>query len=114
MLSAEELTAFIQHEAAHAKGFGRKVPGVALRAFLRFLVSQGLVRDGLAAAIPSPRQHLHATLPTRATAQQIEKVLSCCQDGTATGLRDHAVLLLLVRLGLRAREVAFLTLDDLA
>ena len=95
VLSADELTAFIQYEAAHAKGFGRKVPGVALRSFLRFLVSQGLVRDGLAAAIPSPRQHLHATLPTRATTQQVEDMLSCCQDGTAIGLRDLAVLLLL-------------------
>jgi site-specific recombinase XerD len=111
-LSADDLTTFIQREAGSAKGFGRKVPGVALRSFLRFLVSQGLVRDGLEAALPSPRQFLHATLPARATAEQVTAVLACCQDGTPIGLRDHAVLLLLVRLGLRAREVVRLTLDD--
>ena len=39
-------------------------------------------------------------------------MLACCQDGTAVGLRDYAVVLLLVRLGLRAREVVRLTFDD--
>lgn len=112
-LAANDLTMFIQQEAAKSEGFGRKVPGVALRSFLRFLVSKGLVRDGLGAAIPSPRQYLYATLPARATEEQVRKVLVCCLNGTPIGMRDHAVLLLLVRLGLRAREVARLTLDEL-
>jgi hypothetical protein len=60
-LLADDLTLFVQTEAARAKGFGRKVPGVALRSFLRFLLAEGLVRDGLSAAIPSPRQYLHAS-----------------------------------------------------
>lgn len=111
-ISADDLSSFTQREATGRKGFGRKVPGVALRAFLRFLVARGCIRDGLAAAIPSPRQFQHATLPDRATAEQVNAVLACCQDGTAVGLRDYAVVLLLVRLGLRAREVVRLTLDD--
>jgi integrase/recombinase XerD len=112
-LSADDLMRFVQTEAARAKGFGRKVPGVALRSFLRFLIAEGLVQDGLCAAIPSPRQYLHATLPARATSEQVAAVLACCQDGTSVGLRDHAVLLLLARLGLRALEIARLTLQDL-
>lgn len=112
-LCADDLTSFAQKEAARRKGFGRKVPGVALRAFIRFLVGHGCIRDGLAAAIPSPRQHQHATLPERATAEQVNSVLACCQDGTAVGLRDNAVLLLLARLGLRALEVVRLTFDDI-
>jgi len=35
-----------------------------------------------------------------------------CDRRTSTGRRDHAILLLLVRLGLRAGEVAALKLDD--
>ena len=38
--------------------------------------------------------------------------MSSCDRRTLVGLRDHAVLLLLARLGLRAGEVAALTLDD--
>ena len=105
-LCADDLSSFIQREASRRTGFGRKVPGVALRAFLRFLTARGLVWDGLAAAIPSPRQYQHATLPDRATAEQVTAVLTCCQDGTPVGLRDHAVLLLLARLEMRAHEVA--------
>ena len=112
-LCADDLSAFAQREAARHKGFGRKVPGVALRAFLRFLSAHGWVREGLAAAVPTPRQYQHASLPDRATAAQVTAVLACCQDHTAVGLRDQAVLLLLARLGLRAQEVARLSLDDL-
>jgi site-specific recombinase XerD len=111
-VSADDLSSFAQSEAARRKGFGRKVPGVALRAFLRFLVAHGCIRDGLAAAIPSPRQYQHATLPDRATAEQVNAVLARCQDGTPVGLRDYAVVLLLVRLGLRALEVVRLRFDD--
>ncbi len=111
-VSGDDLSSFAQSEAVRRKGFGRKVPGVALRAFLRFLVAHGCVRDGLSAAIPSPRHYQHATLPDRATTEQVNAVLARCHDGTNVGLRDYAVVLLLVRLGLRALEVVRLTFDD--
>lgn len=76
-------------------------------------MAHGYIRDGLADAIPSPRHYQHATLPDRATIEQVNAALACCQDGTAVGLRDYAVLLLLVRLGLRALEVVRLRLDDI-
>lgn len=112
-LAADDLTQFVQAEAAKAKGFGRRMPGVAIRSFLRFLVAEGVVRDGLSAAVPSPRQYLHATLPARATSEQVTAVLAGCQDGTSVGLRDQAVLLLLARLGLRALEIVRLALEDI-
>src|SRR4051794_38141631 len=40
-LCADDLSSFAQKEAARRKGFGRKMPGVALRAFIRFLVARG-------------------------------------------------------------------------
>jgi integrase len=39
-------------------------------------------------------------------------MLASCDRRTLVGQRDHAVLVLLARLGLRAGEVAALTLDD--
>ncbi len=41
----------------------------------------------------------------------VERVVSSCDLTTPDGLRDRAVLLLLARLGLRAGDVAALTLD---
>jgi site-specific recombinase XerD len=42
----------------------------------------------------------------------ISRMLQCCANGTASGTRDYAILLLLSRLGLRAKEVASLQLHD--
>lgn len=52
-------------------------------------------------------------LPTHLAAAQVQKVLDSCNRASATGRRDFAILLMLSRLGLRADEVATLTLDDI-
>jgi len=44
---------------------------------------------------------------------QLAGLLASCDQDTAAGRRDFAILTLLARLGLRAGEVAALTLDDL-
>nr|WP_246252745.1 site-specific integrase [Mesorhizobium camelthorni] len=84
-----------------------------LRSFLRYLHAEGLVDDDLASAVPSLRTWKHATLPTFLTAPQLDAVLAHCDRSTAAGRRDYAILLMLVRLGLRANEVATLKLDDI-
>jgi site-specific recombinase XerD len=46
-------------------------------------------------------------------AHQVEKVLHHCDRRRKMGKRDHAILLLLARLGLRASEVMKLQLEDI-
>ena len=43
----------------------------------------------------------------------MQRVLDSCDRQTSLGKRDYAILLLLARLGLRAKEIATLTLDDI-
>jgi len=86
---------------------------VAVRSFLRFLVFRGEIRPGLEAAAPSPPQWRHASLPSRLTPEEVERVLAVYHDGTASSLRNRAMLLLLARLGLRAQDVITLCLDDI-
>ena len=52
------------------------------------------------------------SLPTYLTAAQVQKVLDGCDRTSAIGRRDYAILMMLAKLGLRADEVATLTLDD--
>jgi integrase len=54
-----------------------------------------------------------ATLLTYLSAAQVRKALDGCDRETVMGRRDYAILLLLAKLGLRADEVATLTLDDI-
>jgi site-specific recombinase XerD len=85
----------------------------ATRAFVRFLVGKGLVASGLVGAVPTVRQWKQASLPNYISADQVAAVVATCSDVSALGRRDRAILLLLVRLGLRASEVASLRLDDI-
>ena len=85
----------------------------SLRAFLRYLHHNGLSPLPLAGCVPSIRQWKFANLPTYLSAEQVQKVLDSCDRSSATGRRDYAILMMLAKLGLRANEVATLTLDDI-
>jgi len=83
----------------------------ALRAFLLHLRHRGKIKTDLAACVPTIANWSHATLPKFLPAGQVDQVLKHCDRRHTTGRRDYAILLLLARLGLRAGEVAALTLD---
>jgi site-specific recombinase XerC len=86
--------------------------GTALRSFLRFLFLHGETGTDLALAVPTVRQWRLSSVPRHIPAEDVERLLQSCDRSSATGRRDHAVLLLLARLGLRASEVLALELDD--
>ena len=109
-INAENISQFVAKEAAQRRGFGRKVPAVAVRSALRFLVASGDLRDGLQAAAPSMRTWKHAALPRNITKDQVDQVLADCPGNDPKSLRNRAILLLLVRLGLRAKEIVQLEL----
>lgn len=85
----------------------------ALRAVLRYLHIAGETSTGLAAVVPSTTCWRQASLPKALEAKHVRAVLAGPDRRTVIGARDYAVLLLMLRLGLRACEVAALTLDDL-
>jgi len=85
----------------------------AMRAFLRYLSFRGLCRLGLEQAIPSLAHWRLATLPASLTAKEVDRLVASCDGSSARCLRDRAIILLLVRLGLRAGDVVRLRLADI-
>ena len=85
----------------------------ALRAVLRFLLLVGATPQQLVFAVPSRPTWKQASLPKGLEPMQVRAVLSSCDRRTVGGRRDHLVVLLMLRLGLRACEVAALSLDDI-
>ena len=63
--------------------------------------------------VPSIRRWKLASLPTYLSTAQVQKVLDGCDRSTVMGRRDYAILMMLAKLGMRADEVATLTLDDI-
>jgi integrase len=85
----------------------------SLRGFLRYLHHKGVNPVVLAGCVPSIREWKFAHLPTYLSAEQVQNVLDGCDRASAMGRRDYAILMILAKLGLRANEVATLTLDDI-
>jgi integrase len=84
----------------------------ALRSFLRFGFAEGLMPNELsAAALSVPRRH-RSSLPMGIDRRTADALLDSCDRRRSKGRRDYAILLVLLRLGLRAGEVAGLRLQD--
>lgn len=112
-ISAGGVTGYIERHARDGSPASGKAMCWSLRAFLRYLHHRGLNPLALAGCVPSIKRWKLASLPTYLSAAQVQKVLDGCDRTTALGRRDYAILMMLARLGLRANEVATLTLDDI-
>jgi site-specific recombinase XerD len=111
-ISQEDVIRYIERHARDWSAESGKAMCWSLRAFLRYLHHRGLNPLALAGCVPSIRQWKLASLPTYLSTAQVQKVLHGCDRATAMGRRDYAILMMLAKLGLRADEVATLTLDD--
>jgi site-specific recombinase XerD len=112
-LRAPDVTDFVRRHAYNAgRAYARHLVQ-ALRSFLRYLRLQGKIKTDLEGCVLSVAAWSLASLPKFIPAEAVEKVLASCDRDTANGKRNHAILLLLARLGLRAGEVIHLNLDDI-
>ncbi len=112
-IGQEDVIGYVERHARDASAASGKAMCWSLRAFLRYLYRRGANPRELADCVPSIRGWQLTDLPTAPSCSQVEKVLAQCDRTTALGRRDYAILLLLAKLGLRANEVATLTLDDI-
>jgi len=85
---------------------------MALRSLLRFLHVAGLSATPLVGAVPAVAPWRKRSVPQGLSPAAVARLLHSCDRRSATGRRDYAILMLLSRLGMRAAEVAALTLDD--
>ena len=111
-ISQDDVTHYVECHARDRSPESGKAMCWSLRAFLRYLHHSGLNPLALAGCVPSIRQWKLASLPTYLSTAQVQKVLDGCDRTTVMGRRDYAILMMLAKLGLRADEVATLTLDD--
>jgi site-specific recombinase XerD len=114
-LAAPVIRAFITREAKRYRtSKAASLLAVTVRSFLRFAHYRGYLDRSLAVAVPAVAQWSVASIPRALPAPAVRRVIaeSKCRR-TPCGLRDRAILLLLSRLGLRAREVMLLDLDDI-
>lgn len=112
-LCAQDVTDFMLQQARRYSAGYTQLIASALRSFFRFLRQQAVITTDLARCVPTPARRRLSTLPKFMNADDVERLLQSVDQQTPKGRRNYAILQLLARLGLRAGEVATLTLDDL-
>jgi len=111
-LTAADVTAFVVARCPRQSRGAAKLTVTALRSLLGFLHVEGLIARSLVGAVPSAASWRLSGLPRALEGDQVRRLLDSCDRSMRTGRRDFAILTMLVRLGLRAGEVAGLGLED--
>ena len=107
-ITPEAVFAFLD---GHTGRTGWRLPYV--RNILRFLFWSGRTPRDLSDAIPVAPGRRPDGLPRHLEASVVQKLLEAVRGDCAIDLRDHAILLLMARMGLRAQEVVEIRLDDI-
>ena len=79
---------------------------------LGFLHLRGYTAQSLAEAVPRAANRWSGPPQPLLDADDVTRLLASCDRRTSAGRRDYAMLTVLARLGLRAAEVAALSVDD--
>lgn len=114
-LDTAMVTSFMVRETVAAASVETaKALVTAMRSLLRYLHVAGLVPVSLAGAVPRVPGWRLSSLPRGLEPEQVQRLLgtATAHRETPAGLRDYAVLVMMVRLGLRGGEVAALMLAD--
>lgn len=112
-LTTAEVTAAVRRRSAAVSVSTTQYFVSALRSFLRFCFLEGLVDRDLSQAALAVTGRRRSSLPQGIAKADADALLGSCDRRTRLGRRDYAVILTLLRLGLRAGELAALRLDDI-
>ena len=112
-LRPKDAISFVMNYAQRYQPKSMQVVASSLRSLLRYLQAQGWCGASLVAAVPRIAHWRLSSLPKGLGEDQVREFLSTFDQSKATGLRDRAMALLQLILGLRVSEVASLHLDDL-
>lgn len=107
-----EVNTFLLAESARCSVGAAKGRVAELRSLLRYLFVRELTATPLAAAVPSVAGWHNTGIPPSLSPTEVQALLDSCDRGRPNGVRDHAILTLVARLGLRSIEVSRMELDD--
>ena len=103
-LTAADVTGAVMSKSATVSVSATQFFVSGIRSFLRFCLVEGLVEVDLSQAVLAMTGRRRSSLARGITKADAGALLGGCDRRTALGRRDYALILTLLRLGLRARE----------
>lgn len=104
---------FVTGEGCRCRPSSVQVTASSIRCFFRFLLLYGLIDRDLSIVVPAMANWRLASLPATVSEAELERLLAVVDTATPIGLRDRAILLCLIDLGLRTSDVAALELNGM-
>jgi integrase len=96
---------------AFEQATGKRNHASSMRDFLRYLYAEGILKSDFSTFVPSVRRK--RPVPSVYDREETEIFLQGFNTETSAGLRNRAVTLLALRLGMRSGDIANLKLSDL-
>ena len=111
-LSADAVESYIKQ---HLKSSPENLASLtgSLRRFFRYCASHRYTRADFSGLLPAVRYYHHASLPKGMEDSALERVLNAIPKESPTGIRDYAIVVLMMAYGIRGISAAELLLDDI-
>ncbi|HZK00014.1 MAG TPA: site-specific integrase [Tissierellaceae bacterium] len=84
----------------------------SIRALLRYLLEQDILKDDLASKTPMVQARKQTRIPSVWTKEELTALIGAIDRGNPKGKRDYAIILLACMLGLRVTDIKNLTFDN--
>jgi site-specific recombinase XerD len=111
-IDAKRIHGFIQESAAVYSTSTIYCTCCLLRVLFRYLFEQKLITEDLSIIVPSIKCRKTSKIPSAYTQKEIRQLLQCVDRGNPKGKRDYAILLIAIRLGIRASDICKLRFDN--
>jgi integrase len=111
-VSQDDISLFLSIYSGHSVRYRATIVS-ALRNFLKLLCEEGYIPPKTWQMLPKVRYTRNAFIPPSWKKEDVKKLLDAIDRGNPRGKRDYALLLLVVRLGLRASDIRNLKLHNI-
>ena len=112
-ITSDDIIAFLSQPTAGTRLRLNDTWPWQLRSLFKFLFWSGKTRRNLAISVPGVAGYRSTGLHRHLKSDEVGQLLEAVRIDDALGRRNHAMLLLMARLGLRAQEVIAIRLEDI-
>ncbi len=112
-LKAQDITDYMMRRRKNARIAKDKSIASHLRSFFRFLYWAKHTDKNLAEQVPSQRTIGNGKIPRYLPPEDINRLIEAARLSSKTGRRDHAMIMMMARMGLRGPEIIAIKLEDL-